>query len=228
MISLSQKVCPSLVDWNLVDTVLLDMDGTLLDLKFDNDFWLQRVPEAYALKQDISVDAAREALYPRLRALKGTLDWYCIEFWSDELGLDIAAMKRRYRSDISLRDGAVGFLSAVQGSGRPQYLVTNAHGVTVDIKMAETGIAHFFTELITSHRFNAPKEQPEFWERLVSHTGLNLGRCLFIDDTAAVLESARACGVGQVIGVTKPDSSRPINFYQEFTALESYEAIMPS
>ena len=27
------------VDWTEVDHVLLDMDGTLLDLAFDNDFW---------------------------------------------------------------------------------------------------------------------------------------------------------------------------------------------
>ena len=31
-------------DWWHVDTVLLDMDGTLLDLRFDNFFWREFVP----------------------------------------------------------------------------------------------------------------------------------------------------------------------------------------
>ena len=30
-----------------VDTVLLDMDGTLLDLAFDNYFWQKLVPETW-------------------------------------------------------------------------------------------------------------------------------------------------------------------------------------
>ncbi|KEP73664.1 nucleotidase, partial [Microbacterium sp. SUBG005] len=32
------------IDWQAVDTVLLDMDGTLLDLAFDNYFWQKLVP----------------------------------------------------------------------------------------------------------------------------------------------------------------------------------------
>ena len=27
------------IDWTQLDTILLDMDGTLLDLEFDNHFW---------------------------------------------------------------------------------------------------------------------------------------------------------------------------------------------
>ncbi|MDH3916294.1 MAG: haloacid dehalogenase, partial [Chromatiales bacterium] len=34
-------------DWSTVDTVLLDMDGTLLDLRFDNYFWQELVPSRY-------------------------------------------------------------------------------------------------------------------------------------------------------------------------------------
>ena len=29
--------------WRDIDTVLLDMDGTLLDLHYDNHFWLEPV-----------------------------------------------------------------------------------------------------------------------------------------------------------------------------------------
>jgi putative hydrolase of the HAD superfamily len=42
------------IAWQDVDTVLLDMDGTLLDLAFDNYFWQKLVPETYGAKQGIS------------------------------------------------------------------------------------------------------------------------------------------------------------------------------
>lgn len=41
------------IDWQAVDTVLLDMDGTLLDLAFDNYFWQKLVPETYGEQQDL-------------------------------------------------------------------------------------------------------------------------------------------------------------------------------
>ena len=76
-------------DWDHIDTVLLDLDGTLLDLVYDNHFWLEIVPEAYAAARMTTVDVARTELAPRFRACEGTLPWYCIEHWSRELGLDI-------------------------------------------------------------------------------------------------------------------------------------------
>lgn len=33
-----------MIAWKEIDTVLLDMDGTLLDLNFDNHFWKEFVP----------------------------------------------------------------------------------------------------------------------------------------------------------------------------------------
>ena len=44
-----------MIDWSQIDTVLLDMDGTLLDLRFDNHFWLELVPRRFAEMHGISV-----------------------------------------------------------------------------------------------------------------------------------------------------------------------------
>ncbi|MFT5112791.1 MAG: HAD superfamily hydrolase (TIGR01509 family) [Parasphingorhabdus sp.] len=215
------------LNWDDIDTVLLDMDGTLLDLKFDNDFWLQIVPVAYADKHSVSVHEACNIIFPRMRSLRGTINWYCVEFWSLELQLDIVDLKCQCRDAISLRDGSIAFLNAVKRSNRRQIMVTNAHEATLDIKMQRTGIAHLFNELISSHRFKTPKEQREFWVKLVEQTGVDLTRCLFIDDSAAVLDAAQDAGVGHILGVLKPDSSRPENHYENFVALDSYTEILP-
>jgi putative hydrolase of the HAD superfamily len=42
------------IDWSRIDTVLLDMDGTLLDLRFDNWFWQELIPSRYAAAHGLS------------------------------------------------------------------------------------------------------------------------------------------------------------------------------
>ena len=37
-----------MIDWSRIDTVLLDMDGTLIDLRFDNHLWNVVVPDRCA------------------------------------------------------------------------------------------------------------------------------------------------------------------------------------
>ncbi|MDP9064806.1 MAG: haloacid dehalogenase, partial [Pseudomonadota bacterium] len=91
---------PVEVDWSSIDTVLLDMDGTLLDLRFDNWFWQEHVPALYAAARGLSQGEALRQLEPKFRARRGTLAWYCIDFWSDELNLDIAALKRAWRHRV--------------------------------------------------------------------------------------------------------------------------------
>ena len=92
-------------DWSQIDTVCLDMDGTVLDLRFDNFFWLEEVPRHYAERHGLEAGTALAELQPRLDAVRGTLDWYCVDYWSRQLALDVVALKRAYRASHSLPAG---------------------------------------------------------------------------------------------------------------------------
>ena len=49
-------------DWTQIDVVLLDLDGTLLDLAFDNYVWMARIPELFAEANGLSIAEAQAAL----------------------------------------------------------------------------------------------------------------------------------------------------------------------
>lgn len=51
-----------MLDWTAIDTVLLDMDGTLLDLHFDNFFWLEYLPLRYAEQHSLPLPVAKARL----------------------------------------------------------------------------------------------------------------------------------------------------------------------
>lgn len=197
------------VDWSRVDHVLLDMDGTVLDLAFDNHFWGEVVPQAYAESLGVPVDGARAVLDPHFEALRGTLAWYSLAHWSALTGLDLVSLKRGHRDRIAPIPGADDFLRALQRSGRRPWLVTNADPSVLDIKMLHTGIEDRFEHLISSHALGAPKEEAVFWERLRERYPHQPARTLFVDDSPPVLAAARAAGIGQVVGIRWPDSGRP-------------------
>ncbi|MGC4028862.1 MAG: HAD-IA family hydrolase [Steroidobacteraceae bacterium] len=193
-----------------IDTLLLDLDGTLLDLAFDTHFWLQVVPEYYGRPRGLSAAEALERhIRPRLRSAEGTLDWYCLDYWSRALELDLSAIKSRHDERIAWLPGAQDFLRRQRAAGRRLVLVTNSHPETLRIKDRKVGIAPFLDAMYSSNPFGVPKEHPEFWQRFRRVEPFDPARAAFIDDNPSVLAAARDAGIDTVIAVTHPDSSRP-------------------
>jgi HAD superfamily hydrolase (TIGR01509 family) len=212
--------------WEEIDIVLLDMDGTLLDLRFDNYFWLEVLPERYAHRHQLSIEAARETLAPLFVAKQGTLDWYCIDFWSRELSLDIAELKREVRAHVRFLPGAERFLQALHARGLDPVLVTNAHRDALAIKAEQTGLARYFRRVVSSHDLGVPKEHPQFWQQLQAQLAFDPARCLFVDDSLPVLNAARAHGIGQIFAITRPDSTQHERRVEGFAAVERVELLL--
>ncbi|MET0281889.1 MAG: GMP/IMP nucleotidase [Steroidobacteraceae bacterium] len=193
-----------------IDTLLLDLDGTLLDLAFDTHFWLEVVPEYYGRKHGLTAEQALlQEIGPRMRSAEGTLNWYCLDYWSRTLALDLSAIKTAHDERIAWLPGAQDFLRRQRAAGRRLVLATNSHPETLRIKDAKAGIAPLLDVMYSSHQFNAPKEYAEFWLRLRNAEPFDPARTAFIDDNPKVLAAARAAGIGLVLAVTNPDSSRP-------------------
>ena len=192
--------------WDRVETILLDMDGTLLDLYFDNHFWLEHVPVQYAHANNISEQQAQAELKQQYSAARGTLDWYCIDYWSRQLQLDIRQLKRNLAHMIAIRPGVSEFLETINASDKRVVMVTNAHPATVEIKLEQTGIHHHFDRLLNAHDIGLAKEQPGFWQRLAEVEPYNRQTSMLVDDNLEVLHSAHDYGVEYCFGILQPDS----------------------
>ncbi len=202
------------------DTLMLDMDGTLLDLAYDNYMWLEHIPAEFARRNDMTEDEAREQLYAIMKKLEGKLNWYCLEHWSDALDLDIAALHRAENERIGFLPGAKEFLEKVSEHHVRLLMVTNSHQHTLDIKTEVTGIVEFFDGIYTSHALGHAKEDQPFWHALREVEGFDPRKTAFIDDNVSVLQSARDYGVEFLLQITKPDSRKPARKFEDFTGIE--------
>jgi len=210
----------SAVDWESVDTVLLDMDGTLLDLRFDNWFWLTLIPSRYAAANGLSEEQAHALLARKFKNVAHTLQWYCIEYWTRELGLDIPALKREALLRVGYLPGAEMFLRKLRATGKRLLLVTNSHPTTLAIKDERVALTQYFDACYSSQPFDAPKEHAVFWRRLGEREEFSPQRTLFIDDSLPVLECARDFGIAHLRAVRCPDTGAPPQATGSFAAID--------
>jgi putative hydrolase of the HAD superfamily len=212
--------------WSGIDTVLLDLDGTLLDLHYDTTFWHQTVPAAWGVVRGLQPAAAFEALRPRFKACEGTLDWYCVEYWSRELGLDVIALKRSDTSRINWLPGAREFVRSLRAMRKRVVLATNSHPAVLAIKDAATGVVAEMDAAFSSHQFGAPKEHPQFWSRLALAEPFDARRTLFVDDSASVLRAGHQAGIAHLVAVRHPDSVGTQRAPAEFPSVNSVAELL--
>jgi putative hydrolase of the HAD superfamily len=225
--SVSTATPTSKPDWTQIDCVLLDMDGTLLDLRFDNFFWRELVPQRYAAHYGLSVDEAARLLHPRFAEWEGRLEWYCLDHWTRELGFDITALKHEVAERIACHPNALEFLRGVRSLRKRVALVTNASRPSLALKLERTGLADYLDACYCSHDFGLPKEVEGFWELLNAHEAFDAERTLLVDDSAPVLRAARAYGLRHLYEVRRPDSGAAPRHSGEFATVDCLQDLLP-
>ncbi|MBF7053361.1 GMP/IMP nucleotidase [Halomonas sp. KAO] len=215
-----------MIDWRAIDTVLLDMDGTLLDLHFDSHFWLEHLPRRYVELHQLD-EATQERVRAKVIGEQGTLDWYSLDYWSRELDVDVVALKREIQHLIGLRSDAMDFLRWLKLAHPRVVLATNADRASLALKLPLTGLEPYLDAIVSSADFGAPKEEQVFWTRLQEIEPFVPARTLFIDDNPRVLESARQFGIRHLLGIKQPNSQRPERELEEFITLDTFATILP-
>lgn len=202
------------------ETLMLDMDGTLLDLAYDNYMWKEHVPQQYALANGLSFDDAREQIMAKYAAVQGGLEWYCLDHWCERLDLDVVQLHHDMSHRIGYLPGALEFLRRVHVGNIRVLLVTNAHPDTLALKDTMTGLGDYFDGMYSSHDYGHAKESQAFWDALHEDVGFETYSTLFVDDSQPVLRSAQEYGIEMLVTVTRPDSGEPVKSDPDFVGVE--------
>ena len=209
--------------WNDVETVFLDMDGTLLDKYYDDYFWEHFVPEMYSRHHDLEPEETKKQLLKIYQSVEGTLQWTDLDYWSHRLELDIPMLKKEIIHLVNILPHVTDFLYFLKKRGKNIYLITNAHPKTLAIKMEKVQLSHLFTQSICSKEVGAAKEQPEFWEKLQTLLSYDSTTTFFADDTEKVLDSAAAYGISHLVHIAKPSTRLPATFSKKYLSVINFK-----
>ena len=216
----------SALNWKDISTVLLDMDGTLLDLHFDNYFWLEHVPYKLALQRKIPLADAKAFMVHECAQVSGTLSWYCLDYWSEKLKLNIIEAKREIQHLISMREDTLPLLDALKASGREVILVTNAHPDSLSLKVEHTQLDSHIDMLISTHEFGVTKESQHLWQQLQQRLGFDPSSTLFVDDSLGILQAAKDFGIQHLLAVSNPDSKQAAREIDDFPAVQDFRYLL--
>jgi HAD superfamily hydrolase (TIGR01509 family) len=200
---------PFNIDWRSIDDVLLDMDGTLLDLHYDATFWLNNVHSIVANLTGEPEHAIQERFHRELKKHEGTLAWYCTDYWADFFGIDLIEAKQQLAHLIRFRPHAEQFLQALNSLPLRTLIATNAHPDVIQLKLNVVPLADMVDGIVSSHQYGVAKEHPDFWHALFDEYAINPDRALFMDDSPKVLDAADRAGVREVVEIRHPNLSEP-------------------
>jgi 5'-nucleotidase len=212
--------------WVDIDTVLLDMDGTLLDKYFDDFFWEEYVPKIFAEEHQLTSEQARKELLKRYQLVESTLQWTDLDYWSEQLGLDIPELKCKVDHLIQVHPFVIDFLRFLRTMDKQVHLITNAHSKTLEIKLRKTELGSWFDRIICAEEVGEAKEHPIFWNKLEEMLHYDRKRTLLADDTAKVLRSAKAYDMGYLIFVARPSSRQPVRFSHEYPSIVAFDELI--
>ena len=202
------------------------MDGTLLDLHFDNQVWNVLLPKRYGDKHALDESNARAQITARMDTQRGTLSWYCVDHWSRVLGVDVGSLEAELKSLIQVRPGAQAFLKYLADLEVRLILATNAHPKSLEPKLEQTSIGTYFEDIVSAHSVGVAKESTAFWRELEKRCSFIAAQTIVIDDNQDVLRAAREHGIAHVYGISAPDSHKDRVPASEFTCLDAFAELI--
>ncbi|WP_032093221.1 GMP/IMP nucleotidase [Necropsobacter rosorum] len=214
------------INWSQIQTVILDLDGTLIDLYFDHHFWCDTVPQAYAAKHGLSPAQSRTLLQRHYAEMEQRLEWFSIDFWAQKLDLPLRELLRKQGALTKVRSDVHPFLQALKRMNKQLILLTDSHPFSLQVKLNHCDLAPHFDLCLSSHQFNAPKTQPLLWTNLQAAHYFDPHKTLFIDDTETVLDRAGDFGIAYTVGVENPDSSMADKTFARHFSVKDYRTLL--
>nr|WP_174505800.1 HAD-IA family hydrolase [Acinetobacter sp. Marseille-Q1620] len=209
--------------------LMFDMDGTLLDLAFDDLIWNQKLPERHATTHQCSLEQSHAILHAFYQEHKHTLSWYSSDYWTSKVGVNVLALQYEFQDRIQPRQGCFELLEQLKAQGYRCWLMTNADCASLKLKLENVDLRPYFEVIISSEEIGYSKEFVEFWQIVQQQHPFEPRQAFLIDDTAPVLKGAANFGIENLITILQPSTLKAAKnaLEMEYPAILNLTELLP-
>ncbi len=215
------------INWDKIDVVLLDMDGTLLDRHYEDFFWDNIVPKGYAKKHSMTVQEAKSQLYELYKKEDGKMNWSDINFWEKELNMKLWDMRYQIRHLVRLHPHTIRFLRFLKQHRKKIYIVTASQEKDIKFKMKHSKIGKYFDGIYSQFNIGKTKYEKAFWKRLHNAIKYNRNTTLFADDREGIVKAAKSSGIKWVLLKSKSSSKKHPRIYNGLLYVHHFDDVIP-
>jgi putative hydrolase of the HAD superfamily len=165
--------------------ISFDLDGTIVDGRYGNMVWLEGLPERYAEHYSIPVAQAKADVKKAYDSVgEGDLLWYDIHYWIRrfDLAVSVPDLLDRYRGYIRLLPHVRDVIEAL-ATRYELVIASNAARIFVDKELGHTGIARYFSRVISATSdFDMVKKEEGFYRRLCAVCNVSPAELVHVGD----------------------------------------------
>ena len=177
--------------------ISFDLQGTLTNSAFSDEFWMEMLPELYAKKYAVSTEAAKRSLKNIFEKI-GVYDprYYSIEYWLKELGVrenfhDLV-LRMRHRPEF-YRDTAE-LLKGLRALGHVLIISSSTTRQCIEVELGDHRVLfdRVFSSLDDCSMAGKP---PEFYARIAQEMRIHPRAALHVGDSKEMdVENATSAG----------------------------------
>ncbi len=168
--------------------ISFDLDGTLVDRKFDDALWFEEIPKLYAAKHGATFEQAKAHCASEYNKVgdKSPL-WYDIDYWFSHFkiggrkGVDETTQKISHL--IGVYGDAKPCLDSLKKQGFELILVSNASRYFLDQKISRTDLAKYFSKTFSvTGDLGKVKKSVEVYEQVLNEVRAQPREVLHVGD----------------------------------------------
>lgn len=165
--------------------VSFDLDGTLVKGVFGDMVWNVGIPEEYAKRYSLSFDKAKQFIISEYNTIGDeNILWYTIDYWLERFDIPVSpdVLLERYVDHIELFPDTEEVLERLK-ERFTLIIASNAARIFVEKEILYTGIARYFTHIISATTdYNLVKKQETFYQRLCKTLDIQPHQIIHVGD----------------------------------------------
>ncbi|MCK5043097.1 MAG: HAD family hydrolase, partial [Candidatus Aenigmarchaeota archaeon] len=200
----------------MITHISFDLDGTLVNEKFDKIIWHEEIPKLFAEKNNIDIETATNMVYAEYYrgAFIDKVDrWTDISYWFDRLGLDgWNTLMVNMKKHILVYDDTLKMFEQLSARKYKLIIISNAEEKFLDMKLEAEGLKKHFSSVFSAQStFGVRKKNKEIFMKVLERLGIKPENMIHVgNDRYLDLEVPSSVGIKSFLldrtGKTKGDN----------------------